>query len=227
MLDQSPSAGTRLAPGEFVTVFVGKFEAPTTTTTPTTTTPTTTTPAALMRVAVLSGGRSSEHEVSLRVRRLGLGRAARGRPRGGPDPDRAGRPMVRRRQRDRAARGGWAARCRRGLPCPARAVRRGRHGAGNARVPRRALRRGRACSPRRWRSTSWSSSACSPSTASRRWTSARPASEGWREHVAAMGLPLWVKPARLGSSVGISKVTNTGARAGRGGRRWPAATTHG
>jgi D-alanine-D-alanine ligase len=30
--------------------------------------------------------------------------------------------------------------------------------------------------------------------------------EGWREHAAAMGLPLWVKPSRLGSSVGISKV---------------------
>jgi beta-lactam-binding protein with PASTA domain len=45
VVDQSPSAGTRLAPGEFVTVFVGKFEAPPTTTTPTTTTPTTTTPA--------------------------------------------------------------------------------------------------------------------------------------------------------------------------------------
>jgi D-alanine-D-alanine ligase len=32
--------------------------------------------------------------------------------------------------------------------------------------------------------------------------------EGWREHVAAMGLPVWVKPSRLGSSVGISKVTS-------------------
>src|SRR6266550_652853 len=32
---------------------------------------------------------------------------------------------------------------------------------------------------------------------------------GWREHAGAMGLPLWVKPARLGSSVGISKVTNS------------------
>src|SRR4051812_2579187 len=32
--------------------------------------------------------------------------------------------------------------------------------------------------------------------------------EGWREHVASMGLPVWVKPARLGSSVGISKVTS-------------------
>ncbi len=30
--------------------------------------------------------------------------------------------------------------------------------------------------------------------------------EGWRERCAAMGLPLWVKPSRLGSSVGISKV---------------------
>ncbi len=30
--------------------------------------------------------------------------------------------------------------------------------------------------------------------------------DGWRERAAAMGVPLWVKPARLGSSVGISKV---------------------
>jgi D-alanine-D-alanine ligase len=32
--------------------------------------------------------------------------------------------------------------------------------------------------------------------------------EGWRERAAAMGMPLWVKPARLGSSVGITKVTS-------------------
>jgi D-alanine-D-alanine ligase len=31
---------------------------------------------------------------------------------------------------------------------------------------------------------------------------------GWREHVAGMGKPLWVKPSRLGSSVGISRVSN-------------------
>jgi D-alanine-D-alanine ligase len=30
--------------------------------------------------------------------------------------------------------------------------------------------------------------------------------EGWRERCEAMGPPLWVKPSRLGSSVGISKV---------------------
>jgi D-alanine-D-alanine ligase len=33
---------------------------------------------------------------------------------------------------------------------------------------------------------------------------------GWRERCEAMGLPLWVKPSRLGSSVGISKVESTG-----------------
>ncbi len=32
--------------------------------------------------------------------------------------------------------------------------------------------------------------------------------DGWRERALAMGLPLWVKPSRLGSSVGISKVTS-------------------
>ena len=32
--------------------------------------------------------------------------------------------------------------------------------------------------------------------------------DGWREHVVAMGVPVWVKPARLGSSVGIAKVTS-------------------
>jgi D-alanine-D-alanine ligase len=30
--------------------------------------------------------------------------------------------------------------------------------------------------------------------------------DGWRERCQAMGLPLWVKPSRLGSSVGISRV---------------------
>ena len=32
--------------------------------------------------------------------------------------------------------------------------------------------------------------------------------EGWRAHAAAMARPLWVKPSRLGSSVGISKVAS-------------------
>ena len=33
---------------------------------------------------------------------------------------------------------------------------------------------------------------------------------GWRERCEAMGLPLWVKPSRLGSSVGISRVDDLG-----------------
>jgi D-alanine-D-alanine ligase len=32
--------------------------------------------------------------------------------------------------------------------------------------------------------------------------------DGWRERALSFGLPLWVKPSRLGSSVGISKVTS-------------------
>jgi D-alanine-D-alanine ligase len=32
--------------------------------------------------------------------------------------------------------------------------------------------------------------------------------DGWRELAAGMSRPLWVKPSRLGSSVGISKVSN-------------------
>ena len=31
---------------------------------------------------------------------------------------------------------------------------------------------------------------------------------GWRDQVGTMGMPLWVKPSRLGSSVGISKVAS-------------------
>jgi D-alanine-D-alanine ligase len=35
---------------------------------------------------------------------------------------------------------------------------------------------------------------------------------GWRERCGALGLPLWVKPSRLGSSVGISKVESLGEK---------------
>jgi D-alanine-D-alanine ligase len=35
--------------------------------------------------------------------------------------------------------------------------------------------------------------------------------EGWRERCGEMGSPLWVKPSRLGSSVGISRVEGAGA----------------
>jgi D-alanine-D-alanine ligase len=36
--------------------------------------------------------------------------------------------------------------------------------------------------------------------------------EGWRERCEVLGLPLWVKPSRLGSSVGISKVEALGSQ---------------
>ena len=142
MLDQSPTAGTRLRRGEFVTIFVGKFKS-----------------AAdhhhanhddaarsLMRVAVLSGGRSSEHQVSLRLRRLGGGGAAGRGPRGDPGPAGARRALDARRRGDRAAGRGRPARRRGRLPGAARPVRRGRHGAGPARVPGPPL-----CRPRRAR----------------------------------------------------------------------------
>jgi D-alanine-D-alanine ligase len=35
---------------------------------------------------------------------------------------------------------------------------------------------------------------------------------GWRERCEELGLPLWVKPSRLGSSVGISKVESLGGQ---------------
>ena len=95
-----------------------------------------------VRVAVLHGGRSSEHDVSLAsaqsVDRRRGGRRARGRAR----PARARRELARARwsgaqpgPRRRPARG------RRRLPRAARAVRRGRDRAGPARAARRALRR--------------------------------------------------------------------------------------
>jgi D-alanine-D-alanine ligase len=37
---------------------------------------------------------------------------------------------------------------------------------------------------------------------------------GWREHAATMPRPLWVKPSRLGSSVGISRVASPEAELG-------------
>ncbi len=39
--------------------------------------------------------------------------------------------------------------------------------------------------------------------------------DGWREQASGMGLPLWVKPSRLGSSVGISRVESTEAELDR------------
>ena len=49
---------------------------------------------------------------------------------------------------------------------------------------------------------------------------------GWRERCAELGTPLWVKPSRMGSSVGITRIEDLdGAR--RGGRDWRCGTTRG
>jgi D-alanine-D-alanine ligase len=37
-----------------------------------------------------------------------------------------------------------------------------------------------------------------------------PGEDGWQERAAALGFPVWVKPSRLGSSVGITKVSAPG-----------------
>jgi len=39
----------------------------------------------------------------------------------------------------------------------------------------------------------------------------RAGEDGWRDRVAAMGTPVWLKPSRLGSSVGISRVDDLAA----------------
>ena len=110
------------------------------------------------------------------------------------------------------------ARPRRGVSRPARSVRRGRHGPGPARTGQRPLRRlrraglggghgqggheGRLSRPAACR---WCPIGC---WSAHEWQ--RPAR---RRHAAAiaqaLGFPLFVKPANLGSSVGISKATTT------------------
>ena len=110
------------------------------------------------RVAVLAGGRSSEHEISLASARS----VAAALTRAGDDVvsveiDRDGRwalgglPATRRRRHGRSPRAaaarpgrrGGARRGRRRLPGAARALRRGRDGAGPARARRRPVRRRR------------------------------------------------------------------------------------
>ena len=106
-------------------------------------------------------------------------------------------------------------------PAAARPPRRGRHGAGDARAGRRALRRLRRARPRRCAWTSSRPRTCSPPTASRRSrgsacaTPSRP-TPAPRSTAAGLRYPLFVKPANLGSSVGVTKVA-------RRRRRWPTA----
>ena len=203
VLEQSPAAGTRLRRGEFVTVFVGKFSEPPTTTTPTTPAPG---PCALMRVAVLSGGRSSEHEVSLRsgasvaeglrmaaheVIEVLLERDGRWTSDGEEIELRAGGGLLGAEVAFPVLHGPFGEdgtvqgllECL-DLPYVGPGVL-----AAAVAVDKLIFKRVLAFHD-------------IPQV-----EFCEAGEEGWREQAAAMGLPLWVKPARLGSSVGISKVT--------------------
>ena len=200
-------------------------------------------PGRRVRVAVVFGGRSTEHAIScVSARAASWRRSTRpstrwcrsgSRPRapgcsppGDPEAlrisgrelpavrDRHGggaarRPDRRRPGRGRPGRGGpGAARGGRGLPGAARPVRRGRHDPGPAGDGRRAVRglgRARLARPRWTRSSPrscWPPRAC-------RWGRTRcsgPAAAPAEADRERLGLPVFVKPARAGSSFGISRV---------------------
>ena len=154
-----------------------------------------------MKVAVLSGGRSSEHDVS-----LASGAAVReglvaGRPRGARRAPLARGTLDPRGRAARARAGRRPARRRRGVPGPARPIRRGRHGAGPARAARRALcRRGRDGLGGVDGQGALQGPDGRPRHAAGRL---RGRARGRRR--SALPPPAFVKPARLGSSVGIAK----------------------
>ena len=120
---------------------------------------------------------------------------------------------------------------RRRLPAAARPVRRGRHHPGPARARRRPLRRrrgaglrgrhGQALHEGRLRRPPGSRSARTPSITDRA-VAARPGGRAWTPS-PPLGYPVFVKPARAGSSMGITKVDDP--RGPRGRHRGGAAST--
>ena len=121
--------------------------------------------------------------------------------------DRARRALDARRRGARAARRGRPARRRRRLPGAPRAVRRGRHRPGAARVLDVAyVGPGVLAAAVAIDKLIFKRLLSFPRHPQVGFCEA--GEEGWREHAAAMGLPAVGEPARLGSSVGISKVTN-------------------
>ena len=141
VLDQAPTAGTELSPGDRVTLTVGESSP---SRRPRRRRPTTDPTDDRRREGRGAARRPLERASGLaalgRRRRRG---AARGRARGRRRGDRARRALARRGRGGRAPRRRGPARLRRRLPGAARAVRRGRDRAGPAREPRRPLRRAR------------------------------------------------------------------------------------
>ena len=205
-----------------------------------------------IRIGVIFGGRSGEHDVSLAFSRGHHERGRSGPIRGGADRYRArwsldhrwgpaaslGRRLasaagaarssgsyddsyVTQREENVTLDVGSSvlgSRCGRPLSGAARSVGRGWHGAGHAGVGQRAVRWRRACSPRplAWTRSRRSSSSSAPDCLMRRGPGycavignairTRLLERVERE----IGYPCFVKPANLGSSVGISKVHHAG-----------------
>ena len=212
-----------------------------------------------IRLVVLYGGRSAEHDVSrvsaryvaecaraggFEVEMVGIARSGRWGPTHGPH-GRFGRDVHRRcparTWRRRPGRGlgpGLGATTRRdggGVPCTARPVRRGRHRAGALRDGRRGLRGGRVCSQAPYAWTRPPPRGCSPPRGCR-WPghvaldSDDVTGETAASLLAELGSPVFVKPANMGSSVGISKAADPAevAEALSAGRRLrPAADRRG
>ena len=110
---------------------------------------------------------------------------------------------------------------RRGVPGTARPVRRGRHGSGPARVPRRPVRRRRGARLRALHGQGDVQGADGPgrpapgrATGRSRRRDVRAERERVLGDLRPLGLPVFVKPARLGSSVGIVRVARRGGAAG-------------
>ena len=207
----------------------------------------------LQPVALLFGGRSSEHSISCATAGGVLGAIDRDRYEVDPDRhhprrrvrrcsrmtptgsrstrapargrrQRHARALARSRRRRassrssrRMARASVARRRRRRLPDPARAVRRGRHRAGPARAARPAVRR-----QRRARVGARHGQALHEDRARGRRRRGRAVGDGDARGAgratassgsvapAALGLPVFVKPARAGSSVGVTQGAATG-----------------
>ena len=183
-----------------------------------------------VRVAVLAGGRSSEHEVSLNsAAAVREGVAAAGHE---VVPVTIERDGAWRHDGEelRLRPGGGLLGRRRRLPGAARPLRRGRHGPGPARAARRALRRrGRARLVAVHGQGRLQGGAGRRRRAAGRLAGVRERALAGRarrrpRELAVLGTPVFVKPARLGSSVGHRQGV-VGGRARPGARRRVRRTT--
>ena len=233
VLKQSPAAGAQARKGATVTITIGMAtETTPTTPTTTTTTPTTTTTTTTARCHADPDPRPVSAQAPLhgrgaRRRALVRARGVAVLRRGGARGPAGGRARGRCGSRSTATAPGattagrLSVRPGAGLlgadvvvPGAARAVRRGRHGAGAARDARRAVcrRRGGGVGGVHGQGAVQAADGGGGRAAGRlrRRARARAGARRARQvlaEIAALGLPVFVKPAHLGSSVGIVKVS--------------------